>query len=810
MQCCEFSCLWCFVSEECAKTCFDNGLLAVCVGVDVWFVASLVRRGQERDEAAVSEAWRAAGAEARPQAGQFDPRMLEAAMRRRLVWMAASRGLALIDDRAVCRVTGKEGEWVLEIVATRNNVLMYGWTAREVRWHPITPQDATKQVCECVIGGLARRGRFVGIAECDEEQTASILACWEKRFNLTTLSRFVAKVLMEDGSLTLVPLSFVFCPNQAPSQVAAAFSRGFIYLNQVRAKAAKNKRVVVEQNLTTTHENHASSSEDADGLLDPSGGATVSPPPVAGFSSVALQETVPEDIGDDTVWRMICADDVVSSTWSRMHRETMFRLVIGHYAPLKEIRVHSFQPLFRIERPPREDLEAADSEAETQKSRKRARPVQLESPRRLEESQSDTNTVPGSQLRNQWICRWSRELIWGSDSERFDVAAGSARMLLEALPLLDACPPLQIVWEVVEDPKLRARWDTGAWVDVDMAALSLWEKLRLAPAVPPKKVSYVVFCSDCQDRAAANFFADVASMWTALSLGVLAPEVPESPVIEVLGEGPGGTGDGFVREVRKFLLSQGEEMENTNALPLVVFLVWPQSGGASRELSVVLDAFDEGCFERQVLLQVVPEERVLRPPVGSLVELREFVLELFSTVRVFKMVSSEPAFVRTHTLLAARERSSVHVAFAVSQTGTLSLAAHDASGEIWCSAQVQLNGLDAGHAVIEFLRGMLPETLDWDVALLDCSGFANRVSFEGIDLPKSVALAHVRPHSLALPSDGYERAIGKASDQDVAWVKCGERAFCVAGAPDFVVEDLAIMMLPARGCPHVDFVLAVS
>jgi hypothetical protein len=805
MRCCEFACQWSLVSEERAKKSRQIGLFATAVGggSELWFVAVLSQPGVDNDE---KTRWLTGEALVHSDA-VFFPSLLESAVRDWLVWKLASQGFVLLDERGVMkRRDGGGGEWQLHVIVSGRK-LLYGWSVRDSTWRPITPQDVALGVTdECLIGGLAHRGRFVGVAECDDDQVARVQSQWRQQFNLVTESRFLAKLLLENGTMTLAPLCFVYCRNLTTNPVRSVFHRGLLFANQARARNSKTRRVGSSQNLLENGVHQ----EQQDGAvkLEPSNGvvaaaaaaATVEERKMVSVSealvAVAKKDTLNED---NVVWMQICSDPLLMEPIDSS--KTLRHLLLGQYQPLPDIGMGSVTSSFEMK---------TDKPVRTPRiSKKRARSLSnangLTDVHAVQSVVELSVGVPGSQFRNQWMCRWSREYLW----ECRESSIAPLVVMLDTLPDLGV-GAIEPVWVAVDEPKLRAKWDTGAWVDVDMSAFCLWEKLRLCPVVPQKKVSFAVFCVEGQDRAMQSFFADLTSVWTLLSLGFLAPELPENAVLDVKDvcddESLGGR---FVREMLKFFGRCGEEMNSSNASPMICFVVWPESS-SKEELSMVLETFNFGCFERQVILQVIPERHVRLP--SPINEMRHFVVELFSTVRIYKMISCEPAFLLSHPFQVARERGSFHVAFAVSSFGVLSIAAHDPSGEIWVTLQLpgQVSNEQRVAAVLEFASRNLPDVGEWDLILLDCSVASRCLSFGPITPQVSgasaVVLCQARRHLVC--SIG-ERGIANLTSE-VTLVRNGSGdCWCLIGATKHVVEDVAIM-ISSKGCLHLDFVVKNS
>jgi hypothetical protein len=803
-----FVCRWAIVKEDSADAALREGLMVALIGNGVWFVGSIVN-----PEISCDRSWKnvCAGHAYEVREGGFVISHLECAVRHFLERRVAERGISPIDKSGM--LVGVDGVWQMDVVVT-NECILYGWAVCEANWHPVTPYEAMSHGCECVVGGLAVSGRLIGLAECGDDHMMQVKLDWKKRFNLWQDSRFIAKVLLKDGSITLAPLGFVYCQSQELHPACLSFHRGLVFVNQQRTP--KSRRIA--------------SSENEVGAPDMSASSEASIPPeqvMNGVLAAPVDEdemqqnmeggekpsvVVVEDEGN-VVWQKICADtarrdEVLVDRGNAQLRQ----LLVGNYRPVEGILLASVSR-FDCVAPVLSSSLSSQLEQNVEKVRKTVHKrahsngavvVVVETEVGVEVNKG----VPRSQLCNQWKCCYSRELIWGSVPKRCIPHQSVQLAVLGAKDM-----PVALVWQGVEDPKMRTKWDNGSWIEVDVAAVSLWEKLRLWPVVPPKKISYVVFCGENMDRGVRAFFSDVASVWTLLSLGLLAPETPEGAVVEVVEqEDDIAFSERFIAEMRRFFSSCGDQMNNSSAQPLIVFLVWPSQGELS-ELLPVLEAFNDGCFDRHVVIQVVPEARVSQPLHWNMMELRQFVLDLFSTVRVYKMVSSEPAMLLAHPFLSNRERPSFHVAFALGEHRSLALAAFDPTGEIWsCTVFEEEELLDLGSAriVLRFVRALLPDVADWDVVLLDCSEAHLRLSFDSsLSFPHaaSVVLCHVRP-SVLFHSDSEERAIATISPE-LAIVSCGKKSLYVCGVvPGFVIEDLAIMMSPEHGCPHVEFVLS--
>ncbi len=795
------SCRWALVADESLGRAARESSLFVASVSQAWFACS----PDEGSHAAwdVLQAKTGAALAVKDSSDEaFRGDWLVQAAHSHATWLMAARGWPLMERSG--KYWGGDGVWELQVVLSGSK-LYVGWCWSEADWHILTPEEVLRRgaATECLVGGRAEKGVYVGVAECSPQKTQAVLNSWCHRFNLRGAGP-LAKVLIR-GELEIAPLEFVFVKNAASPLFSGASLRGLMFVNQC-LQVAKTRRGQSEQNLIgavdddlTTPSNAMAMQED---VLDRDDlDLDQLPRLTQGFDGVDEEK---KDGNDDSVWCAICSNGLRADQSSSLAAAFVRELLVGRYPPLGGIVARS--GCFGQEWMPRTELDPSPLKSSRNGLlRKRHKVASAEHFLMEEDPVAPPKGRPGSQFRAQWSCKWSRELLWRSKRE----PTVSDCLLLQppvslfvslgGLEKSTAPPPWR---EVTDFPKVRAKWDLGQTIEMDESALVLWDKLRLAPIVPSKKVAYVAVCGRGMDRGVGLFFSDVSSVWTSHLLGSHVPEAAKPAVVELSDEVEGGDGEAFLSVVRRFL--SGVDVASAEAIPLIVYLVWPSRLDAA-QLMALLEEFNEGWCARDVIVQVVPEDLVLRPARWSVQEMREFVLQVFSRIRVYKMASCEPAFLTSHPLLG--DRLSLHVAVCYDEeSDTMAAAAADPSGEVWaCDHWRNCGSGDLLHSWLsEFVQRNTPRVprMHWEVTMLDCSPVPFLGSATNGQLPP---VLRVRNNLLFPVPGGSSMAIATVGE-GCHVIATRQQTLLLEGASRAVAEELLVMMASLRGCVHIDFV----
>ncbi len=798
------ACRWATVGlEALAKAAQSHGLLVTRLAEDRdgWVVCSL-------DEGSLA-AWdglrQLAGAELLIKDARdagFRAAWLEAAVCQHATGLLASRGMPRIEASGKYW-DGWGGAWELQVLLC-GTVLHVGWTRSVAPWHALVCEEVVRSgaAIECVVGGLATRGVFVGLAECSAEAAKAVRREWEERFNLPSRGGAVAKVMVRDR-LVLAPLEFVLGRNPVLPPVSSSAFWGMTFLNQwlqvLRLRRAHSEHLLLEMDspqVANAPEDMLGRDEwDLDDQLPSLSHQT--------FDAPADGDKRQDDKDEDRVWRDICSSGIREGRESwREVRNVVRQMVVGSYPAVDGIAAGS--GAFGAAWLP--TIEDPSPLKQVRRRRKRHKIASAEHFLMDEDPVAPKLGQAGSQHRGQWQWRLSRELLW-------DLRAEAA---VDEWPQLE--PPVAVLaggetvalpssaWRGIEDgPKLRAKWDTGQMVEADESAVMLWDRLRLCPIVPAKKVSFVAVCSRGQDRGVAALMSDVSSIWTSHLLGSHVPETGKQAVVEVAEE-DGPDGDGFVAVLKRFLADVDTSSSETP--PLVAYLVWPMRLEA-RELARVLGEFNEGFCARDVVLQVVPEDFVVHMGRWSVQALRELSLDVFARIRVYKMASREPAFVLAHPLLG--DRLALHVAFCWSPSGrAVAAAARDPSGEIWTCDWLREEEGDALSAeavrawVVDFARRSVPRipNVRWSVAVLDCSP-VHVHSFVWNGELEAFSVCRVRENRV-FPLAAEACGVGILGGNCFLAAGSG-RSVLIENGTQALAEETAVMLGSAKGCTHIDF-----
>jgi hypothetical protein len=796
------ACRWALVGHEAlAKAARNHGLLVAPVGETRagWVVCSL----DDGSQAAWDGLRLLAGAEMEVRDasdGGFQRSWLEAAVGEHASWLLAARGMPRVEACGK-HWDGCGGAWEVQVVLCGTQ-LHVGWKRSVAPWHALVCEEAVRSAAaiECVVGGLAARGLFVGLAECSPDVAQAVRREWEEKFNLKSRGA-LAKVMVR-GQLVVAPIEFVLGRSAPLPPVSSSALWGMTFLNQwlqvLRMRRTHSDHSLLEMDSPQV----ANVPEDMMGrdewdLDDPLPGLS------QGFDPAGDDD---KRTDDGRVWGEICSSGLREGRESwREVRAAVRDMVVGSYPAVEGIAssARSFGATTSW-LPTIED----QSPLKQVRRRKRHKIASAEQFLMEEDPVAPKLGQAGSQHRGQWHWRLSRELLWDVKTEAgvsewpqieppVVVLAGSEKVAL----------PASAWHEFEEGPKVRAKWDTGQMVEVDESAVVLWDRLRLCPIVPAKKVSFVAVCSRGQDRGVAALMNDVSSIWTSHLLGSHTPDAGKQAVVEVTDD-DGPEGEGFVAVLRRFL--SDVDVANSEAPPLVAYVVWPMRL-EPRELARVLGEFNEGFCARDVIVQVIPEDFVVHAARWSVQELRELSLEVFGRIRVYKMASREPPFVLAHPLLG--ERLSLHVAYCWSPGSRVVAAAiRDPSGEIWSCDWLREEDADslnaaAVHAwVEEFARRNVPRipNVRWSVALLDCSPchFAPVIAMNGHI--ETVSVHRVRPnHLFPLAAEAY--GVGTLGGSCFLAAGSG-RSVLIENGSNTLADEVAVMLASAKGCTHIDFV----
>ena len=732
------------------------------------------------------------------------------------------------------------GQWQFDALIAGDTELIYGWSWAPCAWQSMSPAqllDAeTGGGLRCLVGGLARFGRCLGIAECSPELARAEQNVWKARVRTTLTmasngSCFVAKVMLDNAQLLLVPPQILFCRrlNNCHSRADAT---ALVFRNQNRA--------VAPISLKRSDGNALASLASLESEIDESGGQLlggdsdddllVLPSQITSNASIVDLENNDENV----VWEEICSRRLRLENQTNVRQLAQLRgSLLGLYEPLGGLPVaRGGKYLVEEEWKPSRDFNNLKTDAFESKSmvesplksspelsnmngQKRLRCSFME-PEELMEMDPPERFV--TQLLNQWFWPASRRLLWSenhcNDSDNIPTE------------LLSLGEPLAAVseWRSVAECQIRAKWEADQIVDFDASALFMWDRIRLGPVFPGKDVSYIAFTGEGQQSGTSLFLGNVASVWQSHALGQHrhVEENANDSVIEVSKDvvATQGVGEAYLDAICSYLdgrLAKVGQVAAAASAPLVLYLVWPMHASANA-LEILLCELNYD----NVVVQTIPEHFLISASLWSLSTVAQLCMSTFGLIHMYEGmgITHEPAYLLSHPLFpSSSDPRMLHVAFFMDRNETyLAIAITDPAGEVWASSVRELSKhLPIAIILEQFLESNVPRiaNIEWHVALLNCGSSVelDAMRFCGNRI-KYAFLASVR-RNVIFPIMSVEETSGKSIamvDKETFLLRSASDVLLVHQCPAPVAEQLLVMMgmRNARLPQHVQFVLDES
>lgn len=579
------------------------------------------------------------------------------------------------------------GEWQFQGSCDRERVFFGISHCARSHWRQVTLADSVRcEVSEsplsvCIVGGpMATVGRLLGLAECSDDAAASIVERWKNEFSLmaSTNPARVAKVLVGDR-VDLAPLDFVLCEalwsdprlqsSQGPLDLPRESEppptkRHRVSATEAAEAARRYPRARMQMEEERITQMWIEQPDDVWSEIN-------NPMPPRGSLSVWTPAAPQNGMGATTRFVPPKAQPLRLS-----EMEVVLSLPTPTPPPVPPV---SLVPDFTPNTPITPVTPQQDS---------------LQQPAVVAPEDPLTAELQWRRwAHGQWFWWRSRALVFAGDATMgdwcFDAFPQRVELLSNQSLDMEAVLPPQQRMEVAP-PKARVKFlDINAadirkserLVDVDMAAVQLWDKCRLSPVYEGKNLAFVALCLSDVATPTRSALAAISSVWSSHYLGShVAVADTMGGVIEVKDRSVGG----FVKAWERFQALYTGRLTESTRRELVVYIVWPRN--ASRERLWQLLAQLERGVQSNCVMQLIPEVCVTSPTELTLSQLRELCFAVFAQVRRSAATRSaflhEPLFLRSHELL--NQHYSMHVAFCCSQDGrAVSVVVCDATGELW-------------------------------------------------------------------------------------------------------------------------------